>query len=275
MRHRVNLLGTWIDRIDMEHAIDQVAEFVRSGQPHQAVTVNVDFLRLASGDIAFQNIINRADLVVADGMPLIWASRRLETPLPCRVTGVDMMLICAELAAREDYSIFLLGAAPGVGDEVACVLRARFPGLRIAGTYAPPSAALSTHDEAVRIIRDARPDMLFVAFGAPKQELWIHQHCESLGVPLCMGVGGSFDMLAGRVRRAPLWMQRHGLEWFYRMVQEPRRLWKRYLVHDLPVFVRLMTQRPQTPRPQLAAVHRVEEVLPDLARMEESGTRAG
>jgi N-acetylglucosaminyldiphosphoundecaprenol N-acetyl-beta-D-mannosaminyltransferase len=277
MRSRVSLLGTWIDRVDVEQATAHIADFVRSRRPHQVVTANVDFLHIAEEDPAFQNIVNSADLVLADGMPLVWASRRLETPLPCRVTGVDMVLTCAELAAREGYSIFLLGAAPGVADEVACVLRARFPGLRIAGTYAPSNVALSDSDDVVRIIREAQPDMLFVAFGAPKQEKWIHMHSSRLHVPVSIGVGGAFDMLAGRVRRAPIWMQRHGLEWFYRLVQEPHRLWKRYFVQDLPVFIRLMMDSRRDPMSMQPAnpVLLVDDVLPDLVRREEASTRVG
>jgi len=244
MRTRVNLLDTLIDCVDADQAMAQIDGFVQSKRPHHVVTANVDFLRLASQDAGFQSIVNDADLVLADGMPLVWASRRQLTPLPCRVTGVDMILACAQLAARRGYSIFLLGAAPGVAYQAAEVLQQRFPGLRIAGTYSPPAAEMTEQDDdaGVRMVRAARPDMLFVAFGAPKQEHWIRAHQETLNVPVCMGVGGSFDMLAGNVRRAPVWIQRHGLEWLYRLAQEPRRLWKRYIVHDLPVFARLMLQ---------------------------------
>jgi N-acetylglucosaminyldiphosphoundecaprenol N-acetyl-beta-D-mannosaminyltransferase len=235
------------------------------------VTVNVDFLRLARKDTGFQGIVNGADLVLADGMPLVWASRRRPTPLPCRVTGVDMMMACAQLAANRGYSIFLLGAEPGVAHKTAEVLRERFPNLRIVGTYSPPGSEVADHDDkSVHIVRAAKPDMLFVAFGAPKQEQWIRLHKAYLNVPVCMGVGGSFDMLAGNVRRAPLWLQRHGLEWLYRLVQEPRRLWKRYIVHDLPVFVRLMLQRRDTDAlPQPAGRPRLfEEAMAESAYIE-------
>ncbi|MDB5078049.1 MAG: anti-sigma-factor antagonist and glycosyl transferase [Chloroflexi bacterium] len=242
MRTQLDLLGTLIDCVDAPQALSQIDDFVRSGRFHQVVTVNVDFLRLASKDRGFQNLVNNADLVLADGMPLVWASRRRSTPLPCRVTGIDMILSCAQLAASRGYSIFLLGAAPGVAREAGEVLQQRFPGLRIAGTYSPPTTEPADQEQCVRMVRAAQPDMLFVAFGAPKQDEWICQHQDRLDVPVCMGVGGSFDMLTGNVRRAPLWIQRRGLEWLYRLVQEPRRLWKRYIVHDLPVFARLMFQ---------------------------------
>jgi len=193
-----------------------------------------------------------------------------------------MIMACAQLAVKRGYSIFLLGAAPGVAYETAEVLQQRFPGLRIAGTYSPPSAEMADHDDdvCVRMVRAAQPDLLFVAFGAPKQEHWIRAHQATLNVPVCMGVGGSFDMLAGNVRRAPVWIQRHGLEWLYRLAQEPRRLWKRYIVHDLPVFVRLMRQSrdgatvPQpASRPWLVEETLAESAFREPARKGDSGAK--
>lgn len=242
MRYQVNLLGTWIDKIDLAEACEHIVGFIREGTAHQIVTVNVDFLRLSARDTAFRQLINSADLVVADGMPLVWASRLLAEPLPERITGVELVQTCARLSVEHDFRIFLLGAAPGIAEQAAATLRARFPGVQIVGALAPAMANLPPAAEAALIqqIREAAPHFLFVAFGAPNQDEWIRSHMNSLGVPVCMGVGGTFDILAGRVRRAPLWMQRHGLEWLFRVVQEPGRLWKRYFIHDLPIFIRLM-----------------------------------
>jgi exopolysaccharide biosynthesis WecB/TagA/CpsF family protein len=244
MRHLVKIHDVWIDKIDRAGALARIDDFVAAGTPHHVVTANVDYLRLTGQVPGFRNIINTADLVVPDGMPLLWGSRLLGDPLPERVTGVDLLVDCAGLAAAKGYSIFLLGAGPGVAEEAACVLRARHRGVRIVGTYAPPMWSLTPDEDEtiVRVIQEMQPNMLFVAFGAPKQDQWIRTHLERLGVPVCMGVGGAFDMLAGRVTRAPLWMQRSGLEWLYRVTQEPTRLWQRYFVHDLPCFVRLMAQ---------------------------------
>ncbi len=246
MRYRVNLLDMWIDKIDITEAVAHIDSFVRAGRPHQVMTVNVDFLRLGVENRAFHQLINAADLAVPDGMPLLWGARLLGDPLPARVTGIDLIVECAKLAVVNDYKIFLLGAGPGVAEAAAQVLRQRCPGVRIVGTYAPPvTSAFSAEedDKTVRLIQEMQPDMLFVAFGAPRQDEWIRAHMQRLNVPLCMGVGGAFDMLAGRVRRAPGWMQQAGLEWAYRFVQEPTRLWKRYFVDDLPIFLRLMAQR--------------------------------
>jgi N-acetylglucosaminyldiphosphoundecaprenol N-acetyl-beta-D-mannosaminyltransferase len=175
-------------------------------------------------------------------MPLVWASRRSGTPLPRRIAGVDLMLEASRLAAERGYTIFLLGGTAGVATQTAETLRERFPGLNATGTHAPSPLPMSPEDEGsvLDMIRTLKPDMLFVAFGAPLQERWVRRHMEALGVPICAGVGGAFDMISGRVPRAPEWMQRNGLEWFYRFVREPRRLWKRYFVRDLPMFVRLM-----------------------------------
>ncbi len=246
MRYRVNLLDMWIDKIDLTEAVAHIDRFVRAGQPHQVMTVNVDFLRLGVENRAFHQLINAADLVVPDGMPLLWGARLLGDPLPARVTGIDLIVECAQLAVVNDYKIFLLGAGPGVAEAAAQVLRQRCPGVRIVGTYAPPvvnAFSADEDDKTVRLIQEMQPDMLFVAFGAPRQDEWIRAHMQRLNVPVCMGVGGAFDMLAGRVRRAPVWMQQAGLEWAYRLVQEPGRLWKRYFVDDLPIFLRLMAQR--------------------------------
>ena len=245
MRHCVNLLDTWIDNLDLAGAKRRIDDFVRTETPHQIVTANVDFLRLAHECPEFRGLINTADLVVADGMPLLWASRFLGNPLPERITGVDLIVESARLSAAKGYGIFMLGAAPGIAEEAANVLRMRIPCVRIVGTYSPPFGPFSrSEDETmVRLIQEMRPSILLVAFGAPKQDEWIRKQMHRLDVPVCIGVGGAFDFLAGRIARAPVWMQNRGLEWLYRVSQEPTRLWKRYFVDDLPVFFRLMAQR--------------------------------
>lgn len=239
---RYRLLDVAVDHVTRADVKVTLDGFVRAGTPHQVVTVNTDFVRLARGDAAFRQAINHSDLSVADGMPVVWTSRLLGHKLPERVTGVDVVEDGASLAAERGYRIFLLGAGPGVADKAAAELVLRYPGLHIAGTYAPPMGPFA-HDEDARMIglvRAARPDMLFVAFGAPRQDVWIAQHLHRLGVPVCVGVGGTFDFLAGRVPRAPLALQRAGLEWAYRLVREPRRLWRRYLLHDLPVLCSIL-----------------------------------
>ncbi|MCL5946515.1 MAG: WecB/TagA/CpsF family glycosyltransferase [Chloroflexi bacterium] len=244
MSTRITLLDVRIDVVDLWETMQFVREAIASRRPHQIVTVNVDFLKLARGDTGYRHLLNTADLAVADGMPLVWASRLMGMPLPQRITGMDLMLGCAELAAREQRRMFFLGGTEGVAHQAAERLQERFPGLIIGGVYAPPMGSFSPHEHArmVRCIREACPDMLFVAFGAPRQDIWIREHMAELRVPVAVGVGGTFNFLAGRVRRAPVWMQDTGLEWLFRLQQEPKRLWRRYLLQDLPVFFALLAQ---------------------------------
>jgi N-acetylglucosaminyldiphosphoundecaprenol N-acetyl-beta-D-mannosaminyltransferase len=241
-RRRVSLNGSLIDQVDFAAAVARIRGFLTAGGEHQVVTVNLDFLSIAERDPHFRDTINRADLAVADGMPVVWASRLTETPLPQRIAGVDLVDACCELAAESNGGIFLLGAAPGVADVAAQRLKDLYPGLQIAGTYSPPFGELTPqeNERIVARIRAARPDFLFVALGAPRQDQWIRAHLGQLGVPVSMGVGCVLDLLAGNVNRAPQWMQRTGLEWAYRLGQEPSRLWRRYIMDDLPTLGRVV-----------------------------------
>jgi N-acetylglucosaminyldiphosphoundecaprenol N-acetyl-beta-D-mannosaminyltransferase len=247
-RRRVELGGVLLDQLDLTGAVDQITAFIRSGQPHQVVTVNLDFLSIANRNPEFGATLNAADLAVADGMPLVWLSRIKGEPLNERVAGVELVLESCRVGAEFGSSVFLLGAAPGVAEAAGRRLEETYPGIRIAGTYSPPLGELSPQQNQyiVDLIRLAAPDFLFVALGAPRQDLWISAHLRDLQVPVAMGVGCVLDLLAGNVRRAPLWMQRTGLEWAFRLVQEPSRLWRRYLLNDLPLFARLTLAGPGT-----------------------------
>jgi len=243
-RSRVQLGPTSIDQVDFEQAVEAVRGFLISGRAHQIVTVNLDFLSLAERSPQFRDTINQAHLAVADGMPLVWLARLRGQPLPERVTGVDLVDACCELAAETDQNVFLLGAGPGVAQAAAQRLEERHPGLRTVA-YSPPMGPLSSKENAriMRMVRAAAPGFLFVALGAPRQDLWIRQHLAELDVPVAMGVGCVFDLLAGVTNRAPAWMQTAGLEWAYRLGREPKRLWRRYLLNDLPLFGRLLFER--------------------------------
>lgn len=244
MHRQIGLLGSYIDRITLEEAVVRVHEFIESGLPHQVTTINVDFLRLAQQDPEFRAVINRSDLAIPDGMPLVWASGWAGDKLPERVTGVDLVDRCCSLAAAQGYKIFLLGGEEGVASAAGDLLRERYPNLQIAGSYSPPMGPFSEEEDQkmVSMIKDAQPDILFVAFGAPKQDLWISRHQEQLRVPVAIGVGGVFNFVTGRTRRAPDWMQQKGMEWLYRVIIEPRRLWKRYFINDIPVVVKLASE---------------------------------
>lgn len=220
---RVPLLDVGISPVTMETTLQRVREFIAEGGPHLIVTSNATALIQAQEDPELRSIINQADLVTPDGAGVLWSAKVLGLPLLERVSGIDLMQELCRLAAQEGYRVFLLGAAPGVAEEAARRLQERFPGLQVAGThhgYFGPEE----EEEVLERIREAQPDILFVAFGIPKQEKWIWRHRERLQVPVCLGVGGSFDVLSGRIPRAPLWMQRWGLEWLWRVWKEPRRL---------------------------------------------------
>jgi N-acetylglucosaminyldiphosphoundecaprenol N-acetyl-beta-D-mannosaminyltransferase len=245
VRDRVDLLGTRIDRIKLGALESWLESFLLSGQPHQIITANLDFIAIARRQPAFAALIDGADLVVCDGKPLQWASQIQGEPIPHRVTGMDLVLRTALLSVERGYRIFFLGAAPGVAERAADALRLMMPGVVIAGSYSPPLGPIDDVENArmVAQVRGARPDALFVALGAPRQDFWIQQNLEAINVPLCAGVGGVFNFLAGETRRAPDWVQRAGFEWAYRLLQEPSRLWRRYLVEDLPLFFELLARQ--------------------------------
>jgi N-acetylglucosaminyldiphosphoundecaprenol N-acetyl-beta-D-mannosaminyltransferase len=242
LHRQIGILGAFVDRVTVDEALLCVDDFVSSGTPHQVTTVNVDFVRLAQENLEFRAVINRSDLAIADGMPLVWASSWLGDKLPERVTGVDLVERCCAMAAERGYGVFLLGGEDGVAAAAGEILTQKYPGLRVAGAYSPPVGPFSDEEnrKMVTMIQEAQPHFLFVAFGAPKQDLWIAQHQHEIRVPVAMGVGGVFNFLTGRVKRAPLWMQRRGLEWFYRVICEPRRLWRRYFINDLPIVAKLV-----------------------------------
>lgn len=268
MHRQVGILGAYVDRVTLNETVERVEEFLASGSAHQVVTVNVDFIRLARENNEFRAVINRSDLAIADGMPLVWASGWLGDKLPERVTGVDLVNQCCSLAAEKGYKVFLLGGADGVAQGAAQVLKDVHPGIQVVGAYSPPVGPFTEEEDQkiVEMIQAAKPDMLFVAFGAPKQDLWIAQHQEQINVPVAIGVGGVFNFLTGRVSRAPLWMQERGMEWLFRVMCEPRRLWRRYFVEDMPVVTRLAVDAIRT-RTALAfeRTGRVGAVQPKLS----------
>jgi N-acetylglucosaminyldiphosphoundecaprenol N-acetyl-beta-D-mannosaminyltransferase len=235
-RRRVALGGVLVDRVDRRGADVRIAAFLDDGGSHQITTVNTDFLRTAKADPSFRTIINGSDLAVADGMPVVWLSRLVRRPIPERVTGFDLIDSSCRHALRTGIGVFLLGAAPGVADAAATELQRRYPGLRIAGTYSPPFGDDRAGEEArmVAAVRAGGRAVLLVAFGAPKQDRFIREHIGELDIPVAVGVGCAFDVLSGAIRRAPRWMQHVGLEWVWRFMMEPARLWRRYLIDDIP-----------------------------------------
>jgi len=228
---RVAILGVAIDNLTMDQVLDSMEAMIAAGGFHQIATANVDFLIKSLEDEELREALARCDIVLADGMPLVWASRLFGTRLKERVAGADLVPRLAQLSARRGYRMFLLGASEVSSAGTAHWMQSNFPNVCVAGRHCPAFQALEEmdHEDILARIEEARPDILLVAFGNPKQEKWITMHRHRLRVPVCVGVGGSFDFLSGRIRRAPLWMQTYGMEWIYRTAQEPSRLAARYI----------------------------------------------
>ncbi len=240
MRRLLVILGIPIDDLNMEETLDRLEEFVvmgrQTGKSHQVATVNADFVVKAQYDPELRYLLQESDMATADGMPLVWGARLMGAPLAERVAGADMIPSLAKRAAQKGYSLYLLGAAPGVAAKAGMILQEENPGLKIVGITSPPySSVLEMDRTVIEDIKKAQPDILLVALGNPKQEKWIGLYGRELCVPVMIGVGGTLDFIAGTTKRAPMWMQRFGLEWLFRLLSDPRRLWRRYFV-DLVVF---------------------------------------
>ena len=239
----IYVLGVRVDRVSQDQALQRIMEIiarrraVNGQQPcQQLITVNPEFVMAAQRDASFRQAINAATLVVADGVGVVWATRYLRAATPERITGVDTLVALAQRCASAGYRLYLLGAAPGVAEETATRLQSLAPGLQIAGTYSG-SPARAEEEAIVERIRAAQADVLCVAYGAPAQDLWIYRNLSRLPVALAVGVGGAYDFISGRQRRAPRLMQRLGIEWLYRLYREPWR-WRRMLA--LPRFALLV-----------------------------------
>ncbi len=245
VRKRIRLGRVWIDSLTFAEAIDEIERLIETGEGGTVFTPNVDHIVQLETNDAFRAAYDAASLRLVDGQPLIWASHLLGVPLPEKISGSDLILPLVQRAERRRWRIYLLGGAPGVAALAAERLNEQFE-IEIVGIDAPhvTSAGKPVEGQAVldRIV-DARPHLLLVAFGAPKQELFMHGAIDSIRPAVAIGVGAGFDFIAGRLRRAPRWMSKSGLEWLFRLAQEPRRLAKRYLIEDpkiLPVLYKTL-----------------------------------
>jgi N-acetylglucosaminyldiphosphoundecaprenol N-acetyl-beta-D-mannosaminyltransferase len=240
--------GVRFSNVTMQQTLSMILLMIqKSQQPHYIVTGNLDHLCQLEHDQEFRNAYNGASLVLADGMPVVWLSRLFRSShqdvLPERVAGSDLFWELGNLSQSNGLRVFLLGGKPGAADGAKEKLQAMYPDCDVCGTYCPPFENFDSpdvQDEIVRRVRDASPDILLVAFGAPKQEKWMLRNKHRLGVPVSIGVGGSFEMACGFVKRAPKIMQRIGLEWAYRLLQDPSRLFDRYVRKDIPFLVKLL-----------------------------------
>ncbi|HEX2988376.1 MAG TPA: WecB/TagA/CpsF family glycosyltransferase [Chloroflexota bacterium] len=227
------ILGMRVDDVTFDEALSMIDEYIQSGKSHRVVTPNPEFAMAARGDPHFLKALNGSSLAIPDGIGLMLAARLAGQRFREHVRGTDLVHRAAALCARKGYRMFLLGAAPGVAEEAAARLVEANPGLQIAGCFAGVSGPQGDDETVAAISRAGRVDLILVAYGAPAQEAWLARNQERLGIPCGIGVGGVFNFLSGRSKRAPAWVRRIELEWLYRLITEPWR-WKRQLV--LPVF---------------------------------------
>lgn len=236
---RMKFMNIEIDNLTMDEVLQEIDRLIQLKKKAYVVTPNVDHLVQLEHGGELVEVYKNADLILTDGKPLIWISKWYGTPIKEKISGSDLFPRLCALAAVKGYRMFFLGAAEGVAAKAAENLVKRFPGLKVVGTYSPPFGFEEDKAELERIkeqIKDVSPHILIVGLGCPKQELFIFHHKDELGVPLSLGLGASLDFEAGIIKRAPKWMANHGLEWLYRIFQDPQRLAKRYLVNDRKIF---------------------------------------
>jgi len=243
---RYDLLGVQVSAISLPQAVELIARAIQEGVPREGArwvcVTGVHGVMESQRDPELQRIHNRAFMVTPDGMPLVWLGRKAGYRHMTRVYGPDLMTEICRLSPERGWRHFLYGGEPGVEDLLAQKLRERFPGIEIVGTWCPPFRPLTDaeKDDISSMINRARPDIVWVGLSTPKQERWMAEMAPRLRVPVLVGVGAAFDFLSGRKPQAPRWMQRSGLEWLFRLMTEPRRLWRRYLVNNMLFVLSLL-----------------------------------
>lgn len=236
---RMRLMNTEIDNLTMDETLDAIDSLIKEDNCSYVVTPNVDHIVQLEKDEELKRVYENASLILTDGKPLIWISNWYKTPIKEKISGSDLFPRVCDLAAKKGYTMYLLGAAEGVADKAAKNLMNKYKGLNIVGTYSPPFGFEKDKLELKKIerqIQKVHPDILIVGLGCPKQEKYMYHHCKELDVPISFGLGASIDFEAGNIKRAPRWMSEHGLEWLYRITQDPKRLAKRYLVDDMKII---------------------------------------
>lgn len=231
----MKFMNTEIDNLNMHETLMAIDRIISKDRSAYVVTPNVDHIVQLETDKELQDVYKNASLILTDGKPLIWISKWYGTPIKEKISGSDLFPLICKLAARKGYRMFFLGAAEGVAAEAAKNLKRRYKNLEVVGTYSPPYGFEHNPNELKKIqdmITNVKPHILIVGLGCPKQEKFMYHHCKELNVPISFGLGASFDFEAGKIKRAPKWMADHGLEWLFRITQDPKRLAKRYLVDD-------------------------------------------
>ena len=233
------LLNTFINNVTMSETVEAIEQMIAADKKSDVVAINVDVVMKIEADPYLKKIVDDADMVLVDGKPLVWISKLHGRPLKEKVSGSDLVPLLCEVAAKNGYKVFIIGGKEGSAERAKQRLEEKLPDIKIVGTYAPPFGFEKDDAELERInrmISQAHPDLLITCFGCPKQEKWIYENIEKYDAKVSICAGATVDFLAGNVTRAPRWMSEHGLEWFYRFLQEPRRMFRRYFVDDMKII---------------------------------------
>jgi len=245
MHTKVNILGVNVSSISKDELNNLVTNCIKDKQKMQICITPVNSVLAALKEPQVLQVYNNAEVVLCDSVPLKWASSFLNTPIQERITGLDFLPDVVELCAKNNFSIFLLGASPGVGEKLKQAILYKYPNCNVAGIYVPPFMKVFSGEENQKMIdavNAAAPDVLLVSLTAPKQDIWIAENRFLVNASVQIGIGGAFEVMAGLAKRAPKWMQVAGLEWFYRFIQEPKRLFRRYFI-EAPVFIPLVIKQ--------------------------------
>ena len=245
MHSKVNILGVQISNITNEHLLESFTEHIGQKQKTQVCITPVNSVLSAIKDPQVLSIYNASEYVLCDGTPIKWAAGFLNTPIVERITGLDLLPNLVAHCAKHDFSIFLLGASPGVGEQLKQTIRAKYPNCKVVGVYVPPFMKVFSEEENIKMIdaiNAVSPDVLLVSLTAPKQDIWIAENMDKVNAFVQVGIGGAFEVMAGLAKRAPKWMHAAGLEWFYRFIQEPKRLFRRYFI-EAPLFIPLIIKQ--------------------------------
>lgn len=232
------LLNTYINNVTMPEAIVAIEQMIETGKKSYVVAINVDVVMKIENDTYLKKVVDEADMVLVDGKPLVWISGIHGRPLKGKISGSDLVPQLCKVSAKKGYSIFFIGGKDGIAEQAKRKLEDELSGIKIVGTYAPPVGFEKDEvelDKINKMISEVHPDLLIACFGCPKQEKWIHENIEKYDAKVSICAGATVDFLAGNVKRAPRWMSEHGLEWFYRFLQEPKRMFKRYFIDDIKI----------------------------------------
>lgn len=238
-KNRMEFMNSYIDNLTKEEAVKHIEHCIKCRKISHVITPNVDQIIRMENDSYFRRICENAELLLADGTPLLWIAKWYRTPIKEKICGSDLVPELCGVSAEKGYKVFFLGAAKGVADKAAENLKRKYPGLKVAGTYSPPYGFEKDPqeiDRINRILRESGADMLFVGMGVPKQDIFIYENMEKYQIPVSFSIGATIDFEAGVQKRCPKWVNRIGMEWFYRLCSNPRRMFRRYIVDDMKIF---------------------------------------